>query len=95
MIVKPVFFFTSPFLPPLKEIVLNRAISERSAIFVHEKFAFVKMNLFSATFELVLSERRTCSQQAENLFKFRRDPPIPHFRVFSVFRGLQLTNISG
>ena len=43
--------------------------------FSFEKFAFVKMNLFSATFELVLSERRTCSQQAENLFKFRRDAP--------------------
>ena len=45
--------------------------------FPYGKFAFVKMNLFSATFELVLSERRTCSQQAENLFKFRRDAPLP------------------
>ena len=32
-----------------------------------------EMNLFSATFELVLSERRTSSQQAENLFKISRD----------------------
>ena len=48
--------------------------------FPYGKFAFVKMNLFSATFELVLSERRTCSQQAENLFKFRRDPPVPSSR---------------
>ena len=57
--------------------------------FPYGKFAFVKMNLFSATFELVLSERRTCSQQAENLFKFRRDAPIPrsqrsHGRVVTV-----------
>ena len=32
-----------------------------------------EMNLFSATFELVLSERRTSSQQAENKFKISRD----------------------